>query len=125
MAAVMTMHHESVKVFHRQRLYARDFAHVFIAPLYIAQLAILSGMAPLAGLIAALAGSAASFAAAVANGFARRHSFRPQWLAWFIVALLWTAVVFAYLLVSGGDAARRRAAKTRARFFLLTLLLVV
>jgi hypothetical protein len=114
---------EEIPIYIRQRLWSRDFAHVLTAPLLFLQLAVLSGMAPLAGLMAAGSAAAASFAGAIANAFPRMRRLRGAWVAWIVVAALWTAMAFAYILIPGGAAARRRAPKTRSRFFLASVLL--
>jgi hypothetical protein len=103
-------------------VWARDFAKVLTAPLLITQLALLGGLAPLDALVAAFAAGGASFSAAVANGFARRVSFRPAWLAWILVAIFWTAATFALVLIPGLTAARLRARTTRNLFVGLTVL---
>lgn len=107
----------------RQTYWLRDLSHTFSAPLLVAQLALLAGLAPASALIAIVSSGFSVFVASQANHFANRTKFHPraQFVGYAVVSLIFMVVSFWTLFIDGVGAARLRRSKTKGLFYLLTL----
>ncbi|CAK9784385.1 family A G protein-coupled receptor-like protein [Cutaneotrichosporon oleaginosum] len=117
-----------IDVWVREVFWGQDAAHMITLPLFVIQFAILSGMAPLHALTAAIAAAFSGASTIAADHFtSHRRGFHPrkQFIAWTIMGLLFTLGAWFLLFFPGITAARTRRRSTQGLYTLGMLGLVV
>lgn len=119
-------HPENVYV--REVLWLRDAAHIITVPLYVAQLAILSGMPPIHAASAIISAAFASICTVAADRFGMFHKTHWPNLAftgWVVLGLLWTLASWVMLFFPGITAARTRKRSTQGLVALGIVMLII
>lgn len=117
-----------VDIYLREIFWVQDAAHILTLPLYVIQLAILSGVAPVHAATAVVAAGFSSFCTVVADNFSSHHrGFRPRlpFIGWTVIGLLWTLGAWFVLFFPGITAARTRKRSTQGLYALSTIALCI
>lgn len=117
-----------IDIYVREIFWAQDAAHIFTLPMYVAQLAILSGMSPIHALTAIFASAFSGFCTVAADHFSsHRRGFHPRlpFIGWTVLGLLWTLGAWCILFFPGITAARTRKRSTQGLYALGILMLVL
>ncbi|KAL1413489.1 hypothetical protein Q8F55_001263 [Vanrija albida] len=111
----------------RQVFWGAESVRLVSTPLLVTQLALLSGIAPLAALAAitydVLAASAALITSTFPGHFKGRV--RGPWAGWFAFTNIWVVALFVTLFIPGVNATRNRTRSVKGQYYLLTVLLFV
>ncbi|WOO77105.1 Opsin-1 [Vanrija pseudolonga] len=111
----------------RQVFWGSQTVRLFSTPLLVIELALLSGLAPLAALAAitydVLVESSALITATFPGHW--RGRVRGPWAGWFAFTSVWTVALFVTLFIPGVNATRHRPAAVKGQYYLLTVLLFV